>query len=196
MVHLPPRRTPRTWLRAQITVSPRDLDGWNDLTDRIQPPVDVLHTFLGLHTEVRSEHLPELWEAFLQWVRVHGRFDEKWYQGWVARTCAPRRRPAPPPSSSLCQPSLAVDDLWRLLAGHTIAWRELPDQVQVMERVPVREPQSRTNLYDTYQKAYYDEFGPPLPLLFRIDELLGLNDGRLYRAECIADPVKWWGVSI
>ena len=94
MVHLPPRRTPRTWLRAQITVSPRDLDGWNDLTDRMQPPVDVLHTFLGLHTEVRSEHLPELWEAFLQWVRVHGRFDEKWYQGWVARTCAPRRRPA------------------------------------------------------------------------------------------------------
>ena len=46
------------------------------------------------------------------------------------------------------------------------------------------------------QKAYYDEFGPPLPLLFRIDELLGLNDGRLYRAECIVDPVKWWGVSI
>ena len=65
-----------------------------------------------------------------------------------------------------------------------------------MKRVPVREPQSRTNLYDTYQKAYYDEFGPPLPLLFRIDELLGLNDGRLYRAECIVDPVKWWGVSI
>jgi hypothetical protein len=184
MVRLPPRRTPRTWLRAHFTLSPRDIDGWNDLTDRMQPPIESLHTFLGLHTEARSEHLPLLWEAFLQWVRVHGRFDEFWWPG------------TPAPSSRLCQPSLAVDDLWRLLAGHTIAWRELPEQVQGMERVPVREPHSRTNLYDTYAKAYYDEYGPPLPLLFRIDELLGLYEGRLYRAECIADPVKWWGVSI
>jgi hypothetical protein len=196
MVHLPPRRTPRTWLRAHFTVSPRDIDGWNDLTDRMQPPVDVLHTFLGLHTEVRSEHLPLLWEAFSQWVRVHGRFDEKWYEGRFVKRSVPRRSPAPPPSSALCQPSLAVDDLWRLLGCGTIAWRELPEQVQVMERVPVREPHSRTNLYETYAKAYYDEYGPPLPLLFRIDELLGLHDARLYRAECIADPDKWWGVSI
>ncbi len=136
MVRLPPRRTPRTWLRAHFTLSPRDIDGWNDLTDRMQPPIEFLHTFLGLHTEVRSEHLPLLWEAFLQWVRVHGRFDEFWWPG------------TPAPSSRLCQPSLAVDDLWRLLAGHTIAWRELPEQVQVMERVPVREPHSRTNLYE------------------------------------------------
>ena len=64
-----------------------------------------------------------------------------------------------------------------------------------MERVPVREPHSRTNLYETYAKAYFDEYGPPLPLLFRIDELLGHYEGRLYRAECIADPVEW-GVSI
>ncbi|MFZ2013208.1 MAG: hypothetical protein WAV00_05245 [Nocardioides sp.] len=184
MVHLPPRRTPRTWLRAHFTVLPRDIDGWNDLTDRMQPPIEVLHHFLGLHTEVRSEHLPLLWEAFLQWVRVHGRFDEWWWPG------------TPAPSSRLCQPSLAVDDLWRLLAAGTITWRELPEHVQVMERVPVREPRSRTNLYETYTKAYYDEYGPPLPLLFRIDELLGLYGGRLYRAECIKDPVKSWGVSI
>lgn len=91
MVHLPPRRTARTRLRAQFTVLPRDIDGWNELTDRMQPPIEPLHHSLGLHTEVRSEHLPELWEAFLQQVRVHGRFDEKWYQGWVARRYVPRR---------------------------------------------------------------------------------------------------------
>src|SRR5690349_8766258 len=39
MVRLPPRRTPRTWLRAHFTLSPRDIDGWNDLTDRMQPPI-------------------------------------------------------------------------------------------------------------------------------------------------------------
>lgn len=161
----------------------------------MQPPIETLHNFLGLHTEVRSEHLPWLWEAFLQWVRLHGRFDEKWYEGWFARRSVPRRSPAPPPSSRLCQPSLAVDDLWRLLAGGTIAWRKLPEQVQGMERVPVRDPHSRTNLYETYEKAYFDEYGPPLPLLFLVDELLGLYEGRLYRAECIADPVDW-GVSV
>lgn len=187
-----PRRTPQTWLRAQFTITPRDIDGWNDLTARMEPPIDSLHHFLGLHTVVRSEHLPLLWEAFLQWVRVHGRFDEKWY----GSRYVPRPRPAPPPSSRLCQPSLAVDDLWRLLAAGTNSWRELPAQVQVMERVPVREPQCRTNLYETYANAYYDEFGQPLPLLFRIDELLGLHEGRLYRAECLRDPHKWWGVSI
>ena len=162
----------------------------------MQPPIEALHNFLGLHTEVRSEHLPWLWEAFLQWVRVHGRFDEKWYGGWFARRYVPRRSPAPPPSSTPRQPSLAVDDLWRMLAGSTTAWRELPEQVQVMERVPVREPHSRTNLDETYEKAYFDEYAPRLPLLFRVDELLGLYEGRLYRAECIADPVKWWGVSV
>jgi hypothetical protein len=62
-----------------------------------------------------------------------------------------------------------------------------------MERVPVREPPSRANLYDTYAQAYYDEYGPPLPLLFRIDELLGIDEGRLYRAECI---VNEWGVPV
>src|SRR5262245_11974791 len=133
-----PRRAPRTWLRAQFNVSPRLVDGWNDLTDRMQPPVEPLHSFLRLHTEVRSEHLPLLWEAFLQWVRVHGRFDEKWYRPLLDR------RPGPPPSSRLCQPSLAVDDLWQLLAVDPLRWGELPEQVQVMERVPVRDPHSRT----------------------------------------------------
>jgi hypothetical protein len=196
MVLRTPRRTPRTWLRAQFTVSPRDIDGWNDLTDRMQPPIDPLHHFLGLHPEVRSERLPWLWEAFLQWVRVRGRFHEKWYEKWSTGLLVARDTPAPPPSSRLCQPSLAVDDLWRLLTGHTIAWCELPEQVQVMERVPVRAPHSRTNLSETYEKAYFDEYAQRLPLLFRVDELLGLYEGRLYRAECIADPVKWWGVSV
>ncbi len=192
MVLRRPPRTPRTWLRAQFDISLRDIDGWNDLTDRMQPPAGCLDNFMGLHTEVRGEYLPLLWEAFLQWVRVRGRFDEHWYQRWPSSMVPP----APPPSSRLCQPSLAVDDLWRLLAGGTVTWRELPKHVQVMERVPVREPHSRTNLYETYEKAYFDEYARQLPLLFRADELLGLRDGRLYRAECIVDPVKWWGVSI
>jgi hypothetical protein len=170
MVLRRPRRTPRTWLRTQFDPSPRFLDGWNDLTDRMQPPAGgSFRRFIALHTEVRGEQLPWLWEAFLQWVRVHGRFNQKW----------------------LCQPSLAVDDLWQLLAADAHAWRELPEHVQAMERVPVREPPSRANLYDTYAQAYYDEYGPPLPLLFRIDELLGLYEGRLYRAKCI---VNAWGV--
>jgi hypothetical protein len=185
MVFRKPRRTPRSWLRGQFNMSHRDLDGWNDLTDRMQPPVEPLHAFLRLHTEVRSEHLPWLWEAFLQWVRIHGRYDEKWYGSLLGR------RYGPAPSSRLCQPSLAVDDLWQLLVGDPLRWGELPEQVQVMERVPVRDPHSRTNLYQTYEKAYFDENGPPLPLLFRVDELLGLHDGRLYRAECI---VNAWGV--
>ena len=181
MVLWPPPPTLRTSLRAQFTLSPRDIDGWNDLTDRMQPPVEPLHRFLRLHTEVRTEHLPWLWEAFLQWVRVHGRFDERWYTA----------RHPPSPSSQLCQPSLAVDDLWQLLARDPITWRELPEHVQVMERVAVREPHSRTNLYETYAKAYYDEYGLPLPILFRVDELLGVDEGRLYRAECL---VNEWGV--
>jgi hypothetical protein len=170
-----PRRTMRTWLRAQYMVTPRDIDGWNDLTDRMQPPTEPLYAFLRLHTEVRSESLTWLWEAFLQWVRVHGRFGETW--NW-------------PP---LCQPSLAVDDLWQLLARDPIRWGELPEHVQRMERVAVREPQSRANLYETYAKAYYDEYGPPLPVLFRVDELLGVSEGRLYRAECM---VNAWGVPL
>jgi len=181
MVLWPPPQTLRASLRAQFTLSPRDIDGWNDLTGRMQPPVEPLHSLLRLHTEVRREHLPWLWEAFLQWVRVHGRFDEKWYTA----------RHPPRPSSQLCQPSLAVDHLWQLLARDPITWRELPEHVQVMKRVAVREPRSRTNLYETYAKAYYDEYGPPLPILFRVDELLGVYEGRLYRAECI---VNAWGV--
>jgi hypothetical protein len=183
MVLRTPRRTPRTWLRAQFNASPRLLDGWNDLTDRMHPPVEPLHSFLRLHIEVRSEHLPWLWEAFLQWVRVQGRFVDGWYR-------PPQDLPVPSPSSRLCQPSLAVDDLWQLLARDPIRWGELPEHVQRMERVAVREPLSRANLYETYEKAYFDEYSLPLPLLFRVDELLGLNEGRLYRAECV---VNEWG---
>lgn len=195
MVLSPPFPALRTWLRAQFNqlatkidpyVTPRDNDGWNDLTDRMQPPVDVLRSFVGRHTEVRSDHLPLLWEAFLQWVRVRGRFDETWYR-------YTGRRPPPAASRYLCQPSLAVDDLWELLGSDAHAWSELPHSVQAMERLPVREPHDRTNLSYTYAKAYYDEYGPPLPILFRIDELLGLNEGRLHRAECI---VNAWGVPL
>ena len=170
MVRLPPRRTPRTWLRAQFNMSLRLLDGWNDLTDRMQPPDESLQEFLRLHTEVRGENLPWLWEAFLQWVRVYGRFGESGY----------------PPR--LCQPALAVDDLWRLLFGDVGAWRELPEHVQVMQRVPVREADDRTDLFETYEQAYLDEYGSlRLPVLFRVDEILGLHEGRLYRAECVID---------
>lgn len=176
-------QTLRAWLDAidaRFDVPLRDIDGWNDLTDRMQPPAEVLHSFLGLHTEVRSDHLSLLWAAFLQWVRIRGRFDETWYRNMG------RRRP-PAASSYLCQPSLAVDDLWQLLASDAHAWSQLPDSVQAIERLPVREPNGRTNLYYTYAKAYYDEYGPPLPILFSVDELLGVSMGRLYRAECLVN---------
>jgi hypothetical protein len=175
-----PRRTPRTWLRAQFNLSNRDIDGWNDLTERMQSPPGSLHSFVRLHTEVRGEHLPWLWEAFLQWVRVYGRYH--------AHSPPSRKQPGPSPSSMLCQPSLAVDDLWQLLAGDAEAWRELPERVQVMERVPVRDPGCRTDLEWTYVRTYLDEYGSMrLPLLFRIDELLSLHQGRLYRGQCIVD---------
>ncbi|GAA1956038.1 hypothetical protein GCM10009798_14210 [Nocardioides panacihumi] len=180
MVLRTPRRTPRTWLRAQVNTSHRVIDGWNDLTDRMQPPAGSLQSFVRLHTEVRGEHLASLWEAFLQWVRVYGRFEQARY--------SELRTPMPWPSSRLCQPSVAVDDLWQLLADDADMWRQLPEHVQVMARVPVRDPHSRFNLDKTYLNAYLDEYGSlRLPLLFRIDEILGIYEGRLYRGECLSE---------
>jgi hypothetical protein len=51
-----------------------------------------------------------------------------------------------------------------MLAGDTNMWRALPAHVQVTERVAVRDPHSRTNFYETYPKAYYDEYSDPLPI--------------------------------
>jgi hypothetical protein len=165
---------------SSVADTNRSLDGWNDLTDSMKPPAGSLHTFVRLHAEVGCDHLASLWEAFLQWVRVYGRFEERRY--------SPLRTPTPWPCPRLCQPSLAVDDLWQLLAGDADAWRELPEHVRFMARVPVRVPPSRLNLDETYVNAYLDDYGSlRLPLLFRIDEILGLDGARLYRGECISD---------
>lgn len=141
-----PKRSARTWLRSTFNTTPRIIDGWHDLTDRMEPPEGTLERFAHLHPEVATERLPLVWEALLQWVRLRGR-----------RLVIDSRNAAPLPVR-LCQPSLPVDRLWQQLAEDEPTWRRLPELVQAMDRVPVRDHRSRDGLWDTYQQAYYDEF--------------------------------------
>ena len=53
-----------------------------------------------------------------------------------------------------------------------------------MDRIVVRDHDARSNLTGTHEQAYWDEFAGRLPLLFLVDESLGIVDGRLYRGEC------------
>lgn len=141
LVHTP-RRTAWTWLRANFNLTPRIIGGWNDLTLRLAPPDGALEEFVRRHLEVRAGQVPLLWEAFLQWVRVSGRHEV-----------------------SVCQPSLAVDELWQQLAENRQGWRLLPQQVQDMHRLEVRGHSLRRDLVDTYRQAYWDEYAGGLPLL-------------------------------
>ena len=90
----------------------------------------------------------------------------------------------------LCQSSLAVDDLWRMIADDGPAWRQLPEQVQAMGRIPVRDHRSRSALAGTHEQAYWDEYAALLPLLFLVDEEVGISDARLYRSECTVEHCK------
>jgi hypothetical protein len=173
-----PRRSARTWLRSTFNTTPRIIDGWDDLTDRMEPPEGTLEGFAHLHPEVPAERLALVWEALLQWVRLRGR-----------RLVIDSRNGAPLPVR-LCQPSLAVDSLWQQLVEDEATWRRLPELVQSMVRVPVRDHRSRNNLRDTYEQAYFDEFALRLPLLFQVDEALGIVNARLYRGGCVVEFCK------
>jgi hypothetical protein len=162
-----PTRSAWTWLRAKFNLSPRIIDGWNDLTRRMEPPDGALERFTQLHPEVSADRVPLVWEAFEQWVRVYGRREV-----------------------SVFQPSLAVDDPWQQLADDRLTWRHLPEQVQAMQRLSVRDHQSRSNLSGTHEQAHWDEFVGRLPLLFLVDEVIGISDGRLYQGECTVEDCK------
>lgn len=115
-------------------------------------------------TPRRLDQLWFLWEAFLQWIGVRGRYH-----------------------TPLCQPSLAVDDLWGQLSTDATAWSTMPTQVQAMHRVPVRSHGSRSELAATHVLAHWDLGHTDMPLLFRVDEVLGMADGRLYRGDCVTE---------
>jgi hypothetical protein len=59
-----------------------------------------------------------------------------------------------------------------------------------MPRIPVRSLDSRKRLAETHEQAHWDEFAARLPMLFLVDEAVGIAGGRLYRAECIVDYCK------
>ena len=127
-----PRRRVRTWLRSMYNSTPRIIDGWNDLIDDLEPPTGTLERFAWLHPETRKDYAPLVWEALLQWIRMRGRREcARWPDGF---------------GWSLCQPSLAVDELWRQVKDAPLAPQTLPAQVDAMGRIPVRGQQSLTNL--------------------------------------------------
>lgn len=163
----PPRRSAWTRLRAAFNLTPRTIDGWNDLTDHWEPPAGTLETFCGLHPGVNQDRVLLVWEAFLQWVRIRGRRE-----------------------GSLCQPSLAVDELWRQLKDSRFAVRTLPEQVLAMNRIPVRDHDSLNNLRTTLEEAHRDDGAARLPMIFLVDEAVCITDGRRYRADCVVEDCR------
>jgi hypothetical protein len=143
----------------------RTIDGWTDLTDQMSPPAGLLEQLCAQHPEISADRAPLAWEAYLQWIRVRGRNSSR---------------------LSMCQPSLAIDELGIVIAADTQMQDEIPDQVNLIFRIPVRDPSSRAHLEVTLREAYVDELPVArLPLLFCVDESIGITEGRLYRGDCV-----------
>ena len=109
------------------------------------------------HPALTADHLRAVEEAARQWFRL-----------------AERQRP-----DRLAMPSVAVDELWRVLteqqAGFPPYRPELPTAGDHGKR-----------LQHTFRLAQRDEGGPAdvLPRLFRVDREVGITGGRRYLADC------------
>jgi hypothetical protein len=104
----------------------------------------------------------------------------------------PRKRPGPDGHIwPLCQPSLAVDEVWKQITNDPLALRALPEHVGAMAPDPLRGQQSLSHLWFTLHQAHADEF-PPTDCLcfFLVDEAVEIADGRLYRADCTVVDCK------
>ena len=136
-------------------------------------PSSVRQRFTLQHGEVGAEEVREVEAATRQWFRV-----------------AVRR-----PKGRLSVPSVAVNDLWRELVLHTQEYAAFCQSA--FGRVLPHEPESALNstggtanrstvLLATLDLARRDEgCGPQqLPLLFRVDQKVGIGGGRRYLADC------------
>ncbi len=161
----PPRRTLRHAVRGSFRISLQTEDGWTDLTQNLRVPKGVLDGFVSRHPEATTRQLGLLDDAFWQWVRVLGRVP-----------------------TLVAQPSVAVASLWQVYSSDTRAYEKLPLHVRALTYVQVRGPEAMISALDplqmTHAQAYVDEMPHDLPMLFRVDEELGIQGGRLYRTEC------------
>jgi hypothetical protein len=109
------------------------------------------------HPDLTADHLRAVEEAARQWFRL-----------------AERQRPA-----RLAMPSVAVDELWRVLTEQRAG---LPPYVP--EQPATGDHGKR--LQHTFRLAQRDEgcASDALPLLFRVDREIGIAGGRRYLVDC------------
>ncbi len=161
----------RTWLRSHLDLGGRTIDAWSALTDQMEPPDQSLEQLRVGHPEIGVDEAPLVWQAYLQWVRIRGRASGR---------------------ATLCQPSMAVDELVLVLARYPEMRDQLPPVAQRIVRIPVRDPSSRQHLDQSKFAGILDEFpSTRMPLLFRVDEDSGIAGAMLYRQVCLtADCVE------
>src|SRR3954454_24196334 len=132
------RRTARGWFR--IRPDPIS-DYWSDATKSWPVPAAVMAKFADAHPEVPPETLPVVAAALMQWLRVEGR-----HPGHA-------------------QPSVAVDSLWRLMAGEA-EWVHFTETVGMdLPHRPMTPPprdwyaskMAREGMQSTFADAVYDE---------------------------------------
>lgn len=141
--------------------------------DAYTPSSGVLHSFRRAHPSLTDAQVEQVAAGLRQWFRLHARAG----------------------SGSLAMPSRVVDDLWHAFMLHT---REYADFcTATLGRFLHHTPEAgmaaaaalhneRQGLAHTLELALKDEGLPTgqLPLLFRLDQELGVEDGRHYLPSC------------
>jgi hypothetical protein len=90
------------------------------------------------------------------------------------------------PKARLAMPSVIVDDFWREFALHTREYAEFCDAA-LGRPLPYAAAEDRSaRLPVTFRFAQEDQPGVPglLPVLFKVDQELGIANGRHYLADC------------
>jgi hypothetical protein len=165
----------RVWSRVRHFGRPAPTglqDGWYVVMERATVPAGALARFNRENPEVAPEHIPLVRDGLLQWLRIEGR-------------AYPTRHPLP---------SRAVDALWRAVRADDADWARFRDSFQadldhVLDRGPVMwDPATDPGiLHVTWSDSFNEE--PPrsrTPLLFRVDEAVGILRGLHYQGYCAA----------
>ena len=141
--------------------------------DAYEFPSSVRQRLRLKHAELRTEHLTLIEVATRQWFRLHARR----------------------PTARLSMPSKLVDDMWHEMVLHTRDYAAFCDSA--FGRFLHHEPESNMSpkqalanrserLLATLLLARADEDCAPdaLPLLFRVDQEVGLEGTRRYISDC------------